>query len=294
LFILAAARGYHFFSDFDQLWIAARALRNGGDPYAAVLEAHLGAGFPLYYPLPAVLLVLPLTPLSLGAARSIFAICCGAVAGFGLQRLGLHGLLALASAAFLAATVQGQLAPALAGAALVPSLGFLLATKPTLGLALWCWRPSRLAAILAVAITVVSVVLWPAWPGAWLEAVRNAPHIRAPVLRPWGWSLLLAGLRWRRPEGRLLLAWACIPRTEVIYDLMPLFLVAGTMAEAGLLVVASWATLLGQALVAGSSGDLLSAEGARWPVVLLLFYLPALVLVLARTPKTEPASAGPT
>ena len=43
-------------SDFDQLHIAARALLAGTDPYAAVAARQ---PFPLFYPLPAVLVAVP-------------------------------------------------------------------------------------------------------------------------------------------------------------------------------------------------------------------------------------------
>jgi hypothetical protein len=45
-------------SDLDQLLVGARALVAGRDPYHEVVAA--GLPYPLYYPLPAVLLVLPL------------------------------------------------------------------------------------------------------------------------------------------------------------------------------------------------------------------------------------------
>src|SRR5262249_19075549 len=80
----ALARG-PFASDLDQLWIAGRALLGGSDPYAAVARAHINLGYPLYYPLPAVILTLPLALMPLAAARLVFAIACGFLAGFGVE-----------------------------------------------------------------------------------------------------------------------------------------------------------------------------------------------------------------
>jgi hypothetical protein len=287
----ALARG-PFASDFDQLWVAGRALLHGSDPYGAVAQARINLGYPLYYPLPAVVLTLPLALLPLHAARLAFGIICGFIAGYGLQRCGLYALLVVASPLFQTPIIQGQIAPAITGAAMVPTLGFLLVAKPTIGLPLWISRPSRRAAIGAIALVVLTVVVWPWWPKAWLAAIQVAPHIRPPLMRPGGILLLLGALRWRRPEGRLLAAWAFMPHTEALYDLMPLFLVAASVPDALALVVCSWVALLGHAMIAQTGGADLSVRiAAQWPMTLALVYIPALILVLAR-PNTAPQEAA--
>ena len=279
-----------FTSDFDQLWVAGRALLHGTDPYVAVAQAHINLGYPLYYPLPAVVLTLPFTLLPLNAARVAFGAACGFLTGYGLQRLGLFALLAVASTLFQSAIIQGQMTPALAGAAMVPTLGFLLVAKPTVGLALWISRPSRRAAIGAIGLLALTVVLWPWWPREWLAAIQVAPHIRPPIMRPAGILLLLGALRWRRPEGRLLAAWAFMPHTEVLYDLMPIFLVAASVPDALALVVCSWVALLAHATIPHTGADLPARIAAQWPITLGLVYIPALILVLAR-PNTAPHEA---
>lgn len=277
-------------NDFDQLWVAARALARGVDPYAVVAASHVGWDLPLYYPLPAVVLVLPLAWLPLPAARLAFTALCGFVAGAGLWRLRPAGLVALASAPFVASAIKGQFTSALTGASLIPSLGFLLAAKPTVGLSLWLARPTRRAAVVAVAFMVATVALWPSWPGAWLQALHGASHYRPPLVRPGGAILLLALLRWRQPEGRLLAAWACIPHTEALYDLLPLFLAARTATESALLVVLSWLALLVIAMLPGGGSP---DPTASWPALLLLLYLPALILVLCRQPSPRRPYAAP-
>jgi hypothetical protein len=267
-----------FFSDFDQLWIAGRALLERKEPYQAVLAA--GNLYPLYYPLTGVVLVLPLAALPLGAARIAFAALTGFVAGYGLRRLGAWAWLALLSPVWWAAAIQGQVAPALAGAALVPSLGLILAAKPTVGLALWLSRPSARAAVSAAAITVISVLLWPTWPVTWLRTVQDASHFTAPVQRPGGVLLLLALLQWRTPQGRLLAAWAVIPRTESMYDLLPLILVANSRAGAGLFVTGSMLALLGLSLGAPPAWDTATRVNNSWPILFVCIYLPVLLIVL--------------
>ena len=278
---LAGIVGYPFAvpNDFDQLWVGARAFVRGGDPYATVLAVHVGFGFPLYYPLPAVILAVPLALLPLQCARLLFSVTCGFITGIGLYR---HrpGSFALASSCFVASALKGQTTSALTGASLIPPLGFLLAVKPTAGLALWIARPNRLAAALGVAFTLLTVVFWPWWPAAWMAALHGATHFRAPIMRPGGIVLLLALIRWRTSEGRLLAAWACIPHTEALYDLVPLWLSARTTLEGILLSVLSWVALLVLAMMPGlnPAGD----PDITWRVVFPLIYLPALGLILGR------------
>jgi len=287
---LAVAPWQHFSNDFDHLRFAARALFSGADPYAAVLAAHGELTYPLFYPLTAVLLVAPLAPLPLVAGRLAFAGACGFLTGFGLGYRERHRLIALASVPFLASVLDGQIASALTGASLVPALGFILTAKPPIGLALWASRPSRVAAISAAVFVALTILIWPHWPGTWLQTIRDAPHIRAPILRPGGFLLLLAALRWREPEGRLLAVWACMPHNEAFYDFLPILLVARSASETALLVVCSWLALLASALLPRgdiSPGvDLVAATADHWKALFVAFYLPALLLVLFRRRPT--------
>jgi hypothetical protein len=99
-------------------------------------------------------------------------------------------------------------------------------------------------------------------------------------MRPFGFILLLAAIRWRLPEGRLLLAMACIPQSTLPYELVPLALIPGNRREmaiylAGSGIVAVAATRL--------SGDPMSAWTALgWPLTFCAGYLPMLYLVVRR------------
>ena len=55
--------------------------------------------------------------------------------------------------------------------------------------------------------------------------------------------MLLAILRWRRPEARLLIALACVPQSMLLYETVPLFLVPRTFRESALLVALSYVAL---------------------------------------------------
>lgn len=271
-------------SDFDQIWVAARAVAAGKDPYAAV--AASGLPFPLFYPLPAVLLALPVAALPLEFARSVWA-------GVGTALLTLAALgyrrglaTALLSAGFLNAVVLNQWSPLLTAAAVLPWLAVVWVAKPSIGLALFLAYPSRKAAWLGAGFVAVSLAVLPSWPVHWLSALHGAFQT-APVLQPGGFLLLLALIRWRRPEGRLLATLACMPQTIGLYETVPLFLIPRTRWQgyglAGLSLIAAFA----QAWILRRADEPLSSLLlARWPILLVLVYLPALILVL-RLPRTE-------
>ena len=270
-------------SDFDQIWVAARAVAAGKDPYAAVVAA--GLPFPLFYPLPAVLLALPVAGLPLELARSVWT-------GFGATVLTLAALryrrglaTALLSAGFLHAVVLNQWSPLLTAGSVMPWFAVAWVAKPSIGLALFLAYPSHRAARLAAGFMAVSLAVLPSWPAHWLSALRGAFQT-APILQPGGFLLLLAFVRWRRPEGRLLAALACMPQTIGLYETVPLFLIPRTRWQgyglAGLSLIAAFA----QAWILRRADEPLSSVlSARWPVLLVLVYLPALVLVL-RLPRT--------
>jgi hypothetical protein len=130
-------------------------------------------------------------------------------------------------------------------------------------------------------IVALSLVVLPRWPIEWLHAVRSLPGHPAPLLiaRGAGLILLLAALRWRSPEGRLLLVSACVPQLPFFADQLPLMLVARTRTElVGLTALSqvgflAWFTFLGK--------DEAYVPKAA-PYVLAFIFIPALVLVLRR------------
>lgn len=276
--------------DGFQLYTGAKALLAGGDPYAAVSAS----GFPwaLYYPLPAVLLMVPLAAFPETVARILWACATGAV--FGLAARGKALAAGALSGVFLACLILGQVAPLLTAAAVVPGLGFLWATKPSLGLALFVAYPSRRALLGMAALTLVSLALRPEWPAHWLATLGSMPQ-RAPLMMPGGFLLLLGLLRWRRPEGRLLAALACVPHG--VYDAVALFLVPKTLRQGLMLAAISMAGVVVSHLLWPwqPGGDV--AHRGRWLVALGSLYLPALVLVLrlredVRSEELERGRAG--
>jgi hypothetical protein len=268
-------------ADLDQLVEGARALLQGQDPYGSVERARYF--FPLFYPLPALLLLVPLAPLSVELARVVWAAAAGAALAFAARRYGRGLPTALLSASFLNAVILGQWSPFLTASAVFPLLGIFWAAKPSIGAAIFAAFPSRRGLLAAAALLGISLVVYPAWPWHWWTALFQGPHA-IPVLQPGGVLLMIALLRWRRPEARLLIGLACMPQTIGLYDALPLFLIPQTRLEGYGLAVLSYVTAFGNALLYPRLPQMSLAHNLaeRWPVILVCLYLPALFMVLRR------------
>jgi hypothetical protein len=175
-------------------------------------------------------------------------------------------------------------------ATLAPGLGFLLAVRPNTGAALWTAWPSLRALLAAGVFLVLSLLALPSWPWDWWQALPvDNTVLMPPILRPFGVVLLLAALRWRTPEGRLILAIAVMPQTTLPYELVPLALIPANRIEMGIFVVGSWiAMAAAEWLHVSQSVAEWGATG--WAVTLCAVYLPMLYLVLRR----QSSKNGPT
>ena len=270
-------------SDIDTLWTAARALRAGQDPYTAIPSPPWPWG--LLYPLPAVLVMLPLSVLPLAPARAVLMGVSTGLLAYGLTRRAWWPLIMLAGGQMFFALQSVQWTPLFAAAVLLPPLQVLWAIKPTTGAALFTAYPSRRAVVGGVVLAAAAFLVWPHWVTEWLAAARLAPH-RPAILNPGGVLLLLALLRWRLPEGRQLAVLACMPLSPHLYEALPLMLVARSKRE--LLALATCGTI-GLAAGAFTPPAITPSHGLiPWTVVFLSGYLPALVVVL----RHRSAAAG--
>jgi hypothetical protein len=184
------------------------------------------------------------------------------------------------SAPAFEAMIIGQWSPWMTAAWGIPWLQFVWAAKPSVGLAFLGGWPTKWAIRGSVLLIAVSLIVAPYWPAEWLKILREAPQYKAPVQRLGGALLLLAFLRWRRPQARMLGILALVPHTPGLYELLPLLLVPQTKQSFTILMVLSWfaAALVYTQNTFGHSpvevGDL------QWPYFFLLMYVPALAIVL--------------
>lgn len=281
LSLLQAGLPHPSYSDFADLYRGAVLFRHGIDPYPAVRAIHPDVA--LYYPLPALLLISPLTLLSETYAQAIFV-------GVGMGALAFAGygsplLIACISASAIANVITGQWSSLITASALIPVLGFLWVCKPSAGLSIAAGYSSSLSLGLALLGLLVSFAVWPGWVAVWMGALEHAVH-RPLILRPGGFVLLLALLRWRRPEARVLVVLALVPQTGALYDTVPLFLIPRTKWEAYGLVALSDIFAVTAYLNTGHR-SLVDALAQTWPWLFALLYLPALAMVLSR-PRRAP------
>jgi hypothetical protein len=275
-------------TDFDLLWYSASHLVRGVDPYP---RWHEYWRWPLNYPLTAVLLAVPFTIMPLTLARLAWNATVGAFLGYALHGRERWRWGTFLSGAYVYATLRGQMTPLLVAAALIPSLGFLYAAKPNIGLAVFTGWPSRSAMVGAVAMLALTLAILPRWPIEWLEAISGTtPVVLSPVRRPFGWLLLLSALRWRTPEGRLLLALALIPQNSLPHDAIVLCLVPKTAVQMTVYGMGTWLAAAVTLAVGTQQPTLEAAQALVWPWLLGAVYLPMLILVLTRA---QPKSSTP-
>jgi len=214
-------------------------------------------------------------------ARAVFVALGGWCLAFAMTRRAWWPLVVFTSGAWVATVTAAQWTPFLVAGALLPALSVLYVAKPTIGAVSFVYRPSLTAVLGGLALLGLSFAIWPSWFGSWVATIRHAPNIVAPLTRPGGFLLLLALLRWRRREARLVGALACVPHTILPQEALVLFLIPKTYREgAALSLLTSLAVLL--VYVLGAPRGYASLLDLAWPIMLLVVYLPVLVMVLRR------------
>jgi len=264
--------------DFTYPWWGARALLDGQNPYE-VIRPRGPAPYDMWfmYPLTAAMAVTPLALLPAPVAGILFTALGAAAFTYVITANGLGRAWVLLSPSFGLAVVLAQWTPLLVAAAFATPLAWALACKPTIGAALFAYRPRVRTAVIVASFVALAFIVQPDWLAEWLRTARTVGGHPAPAFRPLGALALLALLRWRRPEARLVAVLALVPQNLYFYDQLPLWLAARNGRQALLLTVTCWVAAVivhAQCPVPGSCG----AEGERW--VILLLYLPAAAIAL--------------
>lgn len=289
--------------DFTWVWRGARDLLAGHNPYR-----HPGLGWghpypanaPLFYPLPALLLALPLAPLSAQLAASLFiGVSFGALAF--IVSGGRHWrLLVLASPCAYAAIHSAQWSPLLVAIGLTSAAPVGALLKPTLGIPLGLNHLTLRGLVAAAVIGIVSLLILPSWPIDLLHNLELDAHRHTiPLLTLSGVPLLVAARCWRRRPARLLLLLAAMPQRMLFYDQLPLLLIPETDWQMGIAVAAQWAGFLCWRALGGVESRY-AVDDVVTPWLMLSCYLPALALVLwqaleatatSRSSRQDPSGA---
>jgi hypothetical protein len=221
---------------------------------------------------------------------------------WGLSRDGYRRFPAFLSVPYIWACSSGQQSPLIVASILIGALGWLAPIKPNLGLASIACRPSRISVFGSAAFVILLFGLNAHWLTEWLETLpyRLPGVYRAPILTLGGPAILLAALRWRRPEARLLLVLALVPQNLLFYDQLLLWLVPRTWKESALLTCLSFPALfLGNTRIAASGMRVVVDSYA--PLIVAFLFLPCVIMILRRpneggafprqiTSETGPAS----
>ena len=255
--------------DFTWVWRGTQLLLEGHNPYTT---AGYGLDWPLYYPLPALLLTIPLASLSSLIAGTLFIGISVALLGYGLfSEAHAFRWPLLLSAPFVTAVMLMQWTPLLTAVYLIPALAPLILCKPTLGLPfLAVRRPSLATIVISMVVLAISLVVLPSWPQDWLGNL-GAHQNGIPLLTIPGICLLYSVTMWRRAEARLLLGFALMPQRG--YDPLALWLIPQTNRACMILSICSWVGYLGWYLT----------RTVEWIVVWM--YLPALIMLIQAEPE---------
>ena len=214
--------------DFDQAWWMAREILQGHDPYAADATRRV-FGSPIFYPLTVAIVALPLAGLPVTWARLCFVAGTAALLGYAMGRHRPYLWPTLLGMPYLVALRSAQWSPLLTAAMLLPVLGWLGAAKPNLGVAMLAWMQTKRSILLlaggGLVLVAVSLAVDPAWPWKWRTALAQSTHFAPLLFHPGGFLVLLALLRWRDRDARLLLALGVVPMTGLFYDVLPACLV---------------------------------------------------------------------
>lgn len=282
----------HTRSDFSQARFGAEAIVHGANPY--VLSGP-GRTFdnprPVLYPATAFVAAIPFLLVSDHAAAVIFVTLSAFLLAYGATAKSWHLVAMFPSIAFLSSIQFAQWSPLMTAAVFLPWLAFFGAIKPQsilpVALSSERWTQTVVALVGGILLLGLSIFLYPDWPREWLSAVSGNRDLTPPLFRLGGPVILLALLRWRRPEAWLVALSACMPQTWGWYNTLVLLTVAGTYREACVLSLVSSA---GQLLALYFSGFSSQPESyGLWGAAMVAFaYLPATIVVLRHGNEGNP------
>ena len=271
--------------DFGLAWFGARSLLHGINPYDLVGPGRsYNWPWPLVYPATAFIVAMPLAALPQIPATLVFVFVSCALLSYSVTKHDWARLPMFGSAAFVIAAGAAQWSPLFTAAMGLPVVGLMFAAKPTIGLALAAAGDRRLqkfAFLGGVALTLASLVFFPGWPRVWLGQLHYATQMAPPLVRGGGVFVLLALLRWRRPEARLIIALACVPQVGSWYELLPLFLIPATSRQTMILAsVSSLGFVLQDHIMTATNEVEYNQQVAA--LMIAFGYLPAVQMVLMR------------
>jgi hypothetical protein len=289
-YVLLRARGTSIqAADFTYVWLAARAILHGQNPYEVIRPSDLPFGGRFGYPWTASLLAVPLAWLDAPIAGAVMVAITVGLAAFAVTREHWWRLLMFVSGPAYMIVSSVQWSGLVVAASELPALiGVAGAIKP-FAIGVLSYQRRRRDVLKAVAvgapILALSLILAPRWPIDWLHSMQVSPpghQYETPLLTWTGAPILLALTRWRRPEARLLFCMAALPQTMFLYDQVLVFLIPRSRVELLVAVILSLALLLVPSVISFDRSTGLGIARAYMPLLNCSLYWPALFMVLRR------------
>jgi hypothetical protein len=259
--------------DFSFATLIARDVLRGDDPY----RYEFGHDS-VPYPLPAGLLALPFTVFSDEVASGIFLGLSSFLLAWCLMTNERPWALVLfLSLPFFYAVLFAQWTPLMLCLWFVPALAPLVLVKPNIALPMiLTGKVNRTGVILTGVLLVVSFLIYPNWLFVWLQETRTYRGTPPLLSLPLGPIVLLALLKFRDRRAWLLMLLALMPQ-RVLYDQLPLLLVATNLTELIFLILCSWMILPALFAYGGWAG--MPINWQFW--IVLTHYLPVLIVLFA-------------
>jgi hypothetical protein len=283
-------------SDFGASWFGARVMLQHRDPYLLIGRGREFDHWPLLYPAPALVAAIPFVAFTERAATVLFVGLSTFLLAFGVTRKSWHLLPMFITEPYTSSAKLGQWSIIFAAALFFSWLAVISVCKPQASVpvlvALRRRQPFVAAVMGGVVLLAVSFALLPHWPVEFYDNVRAAPGMQPPIARWGGFMVLLALVRWRRPETWLLIATACMPQAWGWYGTLALFTIPKSFAEsvalAGAVAIGGW---IG-AVTIPSAMQLESFFAWAGALVVCSVYLPVTLLILFRPNEGELARGG--
>lgn len=294
LWLTLRATGPQNRTDFGPAWFGARVLLEGRNPYALIGPGlEYDSPWRASYPVTAMILAMPFAAFAVHRAAMMFVFVSTFLLAFVLTRDGWYRLPLFLSPAFLIAVSAAQWSPLLTAGLLSPWLAWAFAGKPNHSITFLASIRSKsslyvYAASVAV-LVLIGFLFLPWWPVRWLESVASSSVFRPPIMHFGGPLVLLALLRWRRWEARLIVAMVLTPQTGYWYEALPLLLVAESYRQSLSLSLISGIGFAAQFLAIVLGFDLTGGDVGG--LIITTCYLPTVFLVLRR-PNRFPSLAG--
>jgi hypothetical protein len=279
--------------DFQRSLHDARDLIAGRDPYA-----RPPGPYAIPYPLPAALVAMPFAWMPDAMAGGAFFGLSVMLLVFAILRSGQEWRIAmLLSWSFTYTLLWVQWTPLICALWFLPAAAAMVLIKPNIALPAlltgefssallerrqWKWL------IPPAFLLLVSLVWYPTWPLVWQRQLATYQGISPPLFAlPLGPVVLLSLLAWRDRRAWLIVGLALMPQ-RMVYDQLPLLLVANTRLQLWILIAASWVNCA-LFLRADSWGDV----PLGWQNFLLAtLYLPAVAVVVWPRLKELKALSG--